>query len=106
MQPAAAAGCLTTHPLREYSLLLRGVVMRTGIVKWCDRTGLRVPQSFADEVQVAEGSPVDLIFEVGQLVVRVVQHPEYLLDDLLRGVTDTDLHTEFASGNPVGGEEW
>ena len=80
--------------------------MKTKVVKWGNSLGLRIPKSFAEEVQVAEGSTVDLSIEDGRLVIRVATQPEYSLDELLGGITETNLHSEVDSGDPVGGEEW
>ncbi len=80
--------------------------MRTKIVKWGNSLGLRIPKAFAEEVQVTEGSTVDLSMEDGQLVVRAVPKPEYSLEDLLGEITEANLHSEVDTSNPVGSEEW
>ena len=80
--------------------------MRTKIVKWGNSLGLRIPKSFAEEVQVAEGSIVDLSMEDGNLVVKVTPPDEVDLDDLLAGITDENLHGEFDTGDADGGEVW
>lgn len=80
--------------------------MKTKVVKWGNSLGLRIPKSFAEEVQIAEGSTVHLTMEDGQLIVRVVTQPEYSLEVLLGGITETNLHSEVDSGDAVGGEEW
>lgn len=80
--------------------------MRTKIVKWGNSLGLRIPKSFAAEVRVREGSTVDLSLEDGQLVIRVPTETEYVLDELLAGVTAANLHTEVDSGDAVGDEHW
>ena len=80
--------------------------MKTKVVKWGNSLGLRIPKSFAEEVKVTEGSTVDLSMEDGRLVIRLATQPEYSLEDLLGGVTETNLHSEVDSGNAVGGEEW
>jgi antitoxin MazE len=82
------------------------VDMKTKVVKWGNSLGLRIPKSFAEEVQVTEGSTVDLSMEDGRLVIRVEIQPEYSLEELLGGITETNLHSEVDSGEPVGGEEW
>ena len=80
--------------------------MRTKVVKWGNSLGLRIPKSFAEEVQVGEGSTVDLFMEDGRLVIRLAPQPEYSLEELLGGITAKNLHSEVDSGGPVGGEEW
>ncbi len=80
--------------------------MRTKVVKWGNSLGLRIPKSFAAEVQVSEGVEVDLSLEDGHLVIRVVPPASLNLEDLLAEVTDDNLHGEVATGGPVGGENW
>ena len=80
--------------------------MRTKVVKWGNSLGLRIPKSFAKEVKVTEGTVVDLIMEDGQLVIRVATQPTIDLDDLLAGITDSNLHYEVDTGDAVGDENW
>ena len=80
--------------------------MRTKVVKWGNSLGLRIPKSFAEEVRVSEGSEVDLTMEDGQLIIRVARQPSISLEDLLAGITDSNLHGEIETGDAVGGEHW
>ena len=80
--------------------------MRAKVVKWGNSLSLRIPKSFAEEIRVSEGSTVDLVLEDGQLVIRVVKNPAINLDDLLAGITESNLHGETQTGDPAGGEEW
>ena len=80
--------------------------MRTKIVKWGNSLGLRIPKSFAEEVQVSEGSTVDLGLENGLLVIRVIEARSIALEDLLAGVTAENRHGEVDTGNAAGGEVW
>jgi antitoxin MazE len=91
----------------EYTLCISlEVDMKTKVVKWGNSLGLRIPKSFAEEVKVTEGSTVDLSMEDGRLVIRLATQLEYSLEELLGGITETNLHSEVESGEPVGGEEW
>lgn len=80
--------------------------MRTKVVKWGNSLGLRIPKSFAEEIQVAAGSEVELSLEEGQLVIKVAPQMRFELDDLLSGIKDSNLHGEFDTGDAVGGEHW
>jgi antitoxin MazE len=80
--------------------------MRTKVVKWGNSLGLRIPKSFAEEVQVSEGSVVDLSIEDGHLIVRAAPQTTVNLLDLLAGITDENLHEEINTGDAVGGENW
>lgn len=84
----------------------KGVNMRTKIVKWGNSLGLRIPKSFADQIQVTDGSAVDLNLENGRIVIRPAPPKGYSLDELLGGVTDENLHAEVDPGKPIGREQW
>ena len=80
--------------------------MITKVQKWGNSLGLRIPKSFAAEVQVEAGSSVDISVENGGLVVRPMRRKKYVLSELLRLVTSRNIHDEIATGEPVGGEVW
>jgi antitoxin MazE len=80
--------------------------MRSRVQKWGNSLALRIPKSFAAEIGLAEDSAVDLSVAEGRLVVRP-QVPEPLrLEDLLRDITDENLHGEWHTGPAVGREVW
>jgi len=79
--------------------------MVTRVQKWGNSLALRIPQSFAIQAKVAEGTAVDLAVEKGQLVVRPVRQ-RYRLRELLKAVDSRNLHAEVQTGAPVGREVW
>lgn len=78
--------------------------MRSQVQKWGNSLGLRIPKSFAVEVGLEQGSPVELSLTGGTLVVAPIVATEETLDDLLAQVTDENLHGEVDFGPPVGKE--
>ena len=78
--------------------------MRSQVQKWGNSLGLRIPKSFAIEVGLEQGSPVELSLTGGRLVVAPIVGAEETLDDLLAQVTDENLHGEVDFGPPVGKE--
>jgi antitoxin MazE len=80
--------------------------MITRIQKWGNSLGLRIPRALAEDVEVGEGSSVDVSVRRGSLVVRPVKRQEYRLEDLLAGVKPSNLHEEVEVSGPVGGEAW
>jgi antitoxin MazE len=97
---------LTTPPREVYSLYIRGGAMITKIQKWGNSLGLRIPKSFAEEADVEPGSEVDLSVIDGGLVIKPLRKRKYQLSALLRRVTDSNLHDEVPTGEPVGREAW
>ena len=80
--------------------------MQTKIQKWGNSLGLRIPKSFAAEVQVEAGSTVDISVANGQLVVKPVRRRKYVLRDLLKAVNSSNVHREVDTGEAVGREGW
>jgi antitoxin MazE len=80
--------------------------MRTKVLKWGNSLGLRIPKAFAEDIRVADGTPVEMTMVDGQLIVRVAEDREWSLDELLSGVSPDNLHAEADTGGPVGGESW
>ncbi len=80
--------------------------MLTRIQKWGNSLGLRIPKSFAAEVEVEAGSTVDIRVENGELVIRPLRRKQYVLSELLEGVNSRNLHEEISTGDPVGREAW
>ena len=80
--------------------------MLTRIQKWGNSLGLRIPKSFAAEVEVEAGSTVDIRVENGDLVIRPLRRMQYVLSELLEGVNSRNLHEEISTGDPVGREAW
>ena len=80
--------------------------MKTRVQKWGNTLVLRIPKSFATEAELREDTPVELSLVKGTLKIRALPPLPLTLDDLLRGVTDQNLHGEWATGPAVGQEIW
>lgn len=74
--------------------------------RWGNSLALRIPKSFAREVGLQEDSPVELSLVKGKLIVRPVKEESPTLEELLRSVTDDNLHGEWDTGPAVGKEVW
>jgi antitoxin MazE len=68
--------------------------MRTKVQKWGNSLAVRIPRSFAEEVQVAAGSTVTLSVERGGLMIRPVSRRTYRLSDLIERIRRENLHGE------------
>jgi antitoxin MazE len=78
--------------------------MQTKIQKWGNSLGVRIPRSFA--VEVDAGSAVDISLEKGGLRIRPVRRRRYALRELLRKISPRNVHEEVATGAAVGREAW
>ena len=96
---------MTTGPRIQRIAFVYTHHVRTRIVKWGNSLGLRIPKVFAEEVNVREGSTVELSVADGQLVARPAER-RFELEALMASVTDDNLHGEIPSGEPRGRESW
>jgi len=79
------------------------VGMKTTVQRWGNSLGIRIPASYAKDLKLENGSPVEIIEGEGSLVIV----PKRItLDEVLEKVTAYTLHTPVETGAPVGKEEW
>ncbi len=80
--------------------------MISRILKWGNSLAVRIPKVFADEMNVAENTSIQLVLKEGALQIIPVVETGWDLDDLLAGVMDENLHGEWETDQPVGKEQW
>lgn len=74
------------------------------IQKWGNSLAIRIPVAIAGQMQVGEGSEVDLELREGELVVRASAQPKLSLNELLKNCKPSQLHGETDFGPDVGRE--
>ena len=80
--------------------------MRIQVQKWGNSLALRIPKPFAEDVEVREGTYVDLTVSDGKLVASPHRRERPTLRQLLAHVTRRNLHGETWTGGAVGRESW
>ena len=80
--------------------------MKTAVQSWGNSLALRIPKVFAVETALHEGSEVELTLSKGTLVVRPIRSKRRSLDELLKGITAKNIHTETDTGEALGKEVW
>jgi antitoxin MazE len=93
-------------PRRIFIVDTMQVPMKTRVRKWGNSLALRIPKSFAAEARLREDSLVELSLVDGKLIVQALREELLTLEELLRGVTDQNLHGEWDTGPAVGKEIW
>ena len=77
--------------------------METAVQKWGNSLGIRIPASYAKDLNLENGSHVEMVEENGSIVIV----PKRItLDEVLEKVTAYNLHAPIGTGEPVGKEEW
>jgi antitoxin MazE len=78
--------------------------MQTRVQKWGNSLGVRIPRGLAEEVGLGVGTEVSLSAKGGELVVKPALPARLNLDDLLAGVSESNLHSSFDTGSALGSE--
>ena len=80
--------------------------MQAKIKKWGNSLALRIPKSFALDANLRQNALVDLSIDKDKIIITPIGEKGYSLDELLEGVSESNLHGEFDTGVPVGKEIW
>ncbi|MBW1754273.1 MAG: AbrB/MazE/SpoVT family DNA-binding domain-containing protein [Deltaproteobacteria bacterium] len=80
--------------------------MQTKIQKWGNSLALRIPKSFALNVNLKQNELVNMSIEKGKIIISPIAQKEYSLEELLKDVSENNLHGEIDTGAPAGKEIW
>jgi antitoxin MazE len=79
--------------------------MTTQVGKWGNSLAVRIPGTYAKELDLQEGAELEVTrVKDGLLLKRRTR--EYTLDELLKQITPENIHGETDWGPPVGNEAW
>jgi antitoxin MazE len=70
--------------------------MKSRVQKWGNSLALRIPKSFAEELEIKNSSPVAVSVEEGALVIKPDRDRMWDLHSLLARITDENVHPEWA----------
>ena len=71
--------------------------MKTKVARWGNSLALRLPKQLTTSYQLSEGSDVEIVEEAQGLLVKPFSRRQFQLEDLLKGVSKNNLHTEIES---------
>lgn len=78
--------------------------MNATVQKWGNSLALRIPSALAKDIDLRQGSSVELAVECGRMIVKPAKKRKPALAELLKGVTKANRHAETDWGPPVGKE--
>jgi antitoxin MazE len=70
--------------------------MKTRVQKWGNSLAVRIPKSFADDLDLGNNSSVEMCLGEGAIVIKPDKGRAWDLDTLLAGVTDENIHRAWA----------
>ncbi|OHB13464.1 MAG: MazF family transcriptional regulator [Candidatus Zambryskibacteria bacterium RIFCSPLOWO2_12_FULL_45_14] len=79
--------------------------MTTKIRKWGNSLAVRIPDEFAENLDLKDGSVVGFE-QLGDRIIISKTKPKYTLEDMVKGITKKNRHKEFDWGKPMGKEIW
>lgn len=80
--------------------------MKTTAQKWGNSLAVRVPKSVATQVGLKPQDHLEIEVQDGNVVLKPLVRRTYRLDDLVKGITPHNRHSEVDTGTPVGREIW
>ena len=79
--------------------------MKSRISKWGNSLAVRIPKVIGSEIELLDGSEVELSIQNGSIIITPVSS-NYHLEDLVQGITAENRHSETDWGTPKGAEVW
>lgn len=80
--------------------------MQSKVQRWGNSLAVRIPKAFAQDVGIEEDSSVEISITGRDLVISPRAPRPLTLEQLLKGITDENLHEEIAAGPALGNEAW
>ena len=80
--------------------------MKTKVQRWGNSLAVRIPKGFAEEVGLTDGSSVEMRLVDGGLLVEPAAARPPSLDELLEGISESNVHDEWDTGPAQGREVW
>lgn len=80
--------------------------MNATVQKWGNSLALRIPKTLAKDVDLQQGSVVELSIVEGEMVVKPKRAKKLSLASMLRDVNKDNLHSEHEWGGVTGKEAW
>lgn len=74
--------------------------MNATIQKWGNSLALRIPMSFARNVHLHKGSPVDIVLSKDKIEIRPKNSAKkkYVLSEMVKKITKDNIHHEIDWG--------
>ncbi len=79
--------------------------MNTQVGKWGNSLAVRIPGTYAKELELEEGAELEVTRVDGGLLFRL-RKPRYTLEELLKQIKPENLHGETDWGEAVGRKAW
>lgn len=79
--------------------------MVTTVQRWGNSLAIRIPKAFAAQAQLEEDSSLEISIE-GERIILAPPRRQWQLDDLVRKISQKNIHRETEWGVRKGEESW
>ena len=81
--------------------------MTTKVQKWGNSLAVRLPKELAKSLDLKSGTVVRFVKKGANVEMQPISTvKQYSIEELLKGMTKKNLHSETDWGKPVGKEVW
>ncbi|MEJ5244984.1 MAG: AbrB/MazE/SpoVT family DNA-binding domain-containing protein [Bacteroidota bacterium] len=80
--------------------------MELQVRKWGNSLGIRIPQSIANQINIQDGSRINLVLKKNKIELIPVDTDVFELDNLISLISEENLHQEAETGDKQGKEIW
>jgi antitoxin MazE len=80
--------------------------MQVRVQKWGNSLAVRIHNQLAEDVEVKEGTVLNLAVSEGRVVATPVRRKKLSLKQLLAKLDKKNIHKEVDFGSPLGREIW
>ena len=79
--------------------------MEIKIQKWGNSLAIRIPKSYIKDINLEQGSVIDILKEKDRIIIKPKKKKEKL-HELLNKINIENIHTEIDTGDRSGNEIW
>lgn len=76
------------------------------VKKWGNSLGLRIPQAIANQIDICDGSKINLVLKNNKIEITSAENNEYQLNELVEMISESNPHNEISSSQIQGNEIW
>lgn len=79
--------------------------MEIKIQKWGNSLAIRIPKSYIKDINLEQGSVINILKEKDRIIIKPKQKKEKL-HELLSKINSENIHDEIDTGDSSGNEIW
>ena len=77
--------------------------MQSIIAKWGNSSAIRIPKSCLDQINMKNGDRIHFTMKKNEIIIKK-DTPH--LQSMLQNISESNIHKEYNTGNPLGSEIW